>query len=261
MKPDLVAPGASVLTAYAHEYGKTVQVYGTSFSAPIVAGNAALVRQYFEEGLLPCSWKKCYNINPSGSLVKAVLLNSARPLKQVQVTDLGSSKKLLEEMKEYDSNQGMGLVQLDNTLPISDHNKLFALVRNNKEIKDGEFHDIFIRATPNKCKGTTYKREFSATLTWYDLAGIEGCAKCLINDLDIMVHWVTSSGVIKYGSKVFPNGLTSKDSTNNVERIRFNMKKKRRYRIRIEASNLATATQKFSLIASGCFKVISNPAL
>ena len=67
MKPDLVAPGVSVLTAYAHENGKTVQVYGTSFSGPVVAGNAALVRQYFEEGKLPCSWGNC-KIDPSGSL-------------------------------------------------------------------------------------------------------------------------------------------------------------------------------------------------
>jgi len=47
MKPDLVAPGASVLTAYAHETDKTVEIYGTSYAAPVVAGNAALVRQYF----------------------------------------------------------------------------------------------------------------------------------------------------------------------------------------------------------------------
>ena len=260
MKPDLVAPGASVLTAYAHEEGKTVQVYGTSFSAPVVAGNAALIRQYFQEGNFPCSWSGC-NIDPSGSLVKAVLLNSARPLVGSEVSRPWLSKGDPEEISEYDYNQGMGLIQLDKTLPIPGHNHIHAVMKNNKEIKDGEYHDIFIRATPSSCIGTSYKREFSATLTWYDPAGSTSCAKCLLNDLDILVHWVTAEGTVKGGSRVYPNGLNRKDYDNNVERVRFDMQNSRRYRIRIQASNLSTAETKYSMIASGCFKVIPNPAL
>ena len=220
MKPDIVAPGASVLTAFAQETDKLVQVYGTSFSAPALAGNAALVRQYFEEGKLPCTWSNCA-IDPSGSLVKAVLLNSAHTLKQVQVSRPWLNKSLLEEVSEYDSNQGLGLVQLDQTLPIPGHNKFNAVVRNNKEIIDRKSQDIFIRATPFKCLNTSYKHDFSATLTWYDPAGATSCAKCLMNDLDIMVHRITAKGKVKAGSKVFPNGATHKDSDNNVERIRY----------------------------------------
>ena len=259
MKPDIVAPGASILTAYAQETDKTVQGYGTSFSGPVVAGNAALVRQYFEEGKFPCTWKNCA-FDPSGSLVKAVLLNSAYSLKQVQISRPWLKKHVLEEVGEYDSNQGLGLVQLDQTLPIAGHNKFHAIVRNNKTIKDKQIHDIFIRATPFKCLNTSYKHQLSATLTWYDPAGATSCAKCLVNDLDIMVHWITSKGKVKAGSKVFPNGATHKDYDNNVERVRFKMQGKRRYRIRIKAANLAVAQTKFSLIATGCFKVISNPA-
>ena len=91
MKPDLVAPGASVLTAYAHEKGKTVQSYGTSFAGPVVAGNAAIIRQYFEEGHFPCDFTDC-SFDPSGSLIEAVLLNSAQSLKQVQVSEPGLKK-------------------------------------------------------------------------------------------------------------------------------------------------------------------------
>ena len=258
MKPDLVAPGASVLTAYAHENGKTIQAYGTSFSGPVVAGNAALVRQYFEEGKLPCTWKNC-KLDPSGSLVKAVLLNSAQNLKQVQVSRPWLQSKLLEDVSEYDNNQGMGLVQLDQTLPIPGHNKLHAIVRNNKVIANRKFHDIYIRATPGKCFGTSYKHEFSATLTWYDPAGVSSCAKCIVNDLDIMVDWINSKGQVISNSREFPNGATHKDYENNVERVRFNMTWSRRYRIRVHAANLATATTRFSMIASGCFKVISKP--
>ena len=257
MKPDLVAPGASVLTAYAHENGKTVQAYGTSFSGPVVAGNAALVRQYLEEGKLPCTWGNC-KIDPSGSLVKAVLLNSAQNLKQVQVARPWMHNKLLEEVSEYDNNQGMGLVQLDQTLPIPGHNKFHAIVRNNKVIADGKFHDIYIRATPGKCWDTSYKHVLSATLTWYDPAGTSSCPKCLVNDLDIIVDWITAKGQIKANSREFPNGTSSKDYENNVERVRFDMLWSRRYRIRIHAANLVSATTKFSMIASGCFKVIKK---
>lgn len=262
MKPDLVAPGASVLVPYAHEYGKTVQVYGTSFAAPAVAGAAALVRQYFTEGFLPCTWKNGCKLDPSGSLVKAVLMNSANPLKGVQVARPWLQKKLLEEeFTEYDSNQGMGLVQLDTTLPLPGKNRIQAIVKNNKQITDGEVQDVYIQATPGKCANTPYKHDLRVTLAWYDPAGASSCAKCLVNDLDLTMHWVTDKGGVKANSKVFPNGLDSKDNKNNVERIRFMMSDKRRYRIRVKAANLATATTKYSLIGSGCFEIIPDPTL
>ena len=258
MKPDIVAPGASVLTSYAQKDGQTVQSYGSSFAAPVVAGNAALVRQYFEEGK-HCGSSKC-SIDPSGSLVKAVLLNSAQSLKQVQVTQTWLNKKMLEEVSDYDNNQGMGVVQLDKTLPIPGHNLIKAIIRNNAVIQNKEVVDFFVFTTPGKCVGQPYQHDFSATLAWYDPAGAISCAKCLVNDLDIMVHGLRQDGSLK-GAKKFPNGNNRKDFDNNVERIRFHMKGNRRYRIRVKAANLASATTKFSLIVSGCFREISNPAL
>lgn len=49
---------------------------GTSMSVPAVAGSAAIVRQYFEEGWYPYGISQSSEkLNPSGALVKAVLLN------------------------------------------------------------------------------------------------------------------------------------------------------------------------------------------
>ena len=219
MKPDVVAPEASVLTAFAHEPGKTVAAqYSSCFAEPSVAGNAALIRQYFEEGKLPCADADC-KFDPSGSLVKAVLMNSANPVKQVQVSRPWLAKNELEEVAEYDHNQGMGLIQLDTTLPIKGHNRINAIVENNKEIMDGQYHDIYVRANPGKCKNQPYKRDFSATLAWYDPAGAISCAQCLINDLDIVVQAVNAKGNVVAGSKVVPNGANDKDYVNNIERI------------------------------------------
>eukprot|EP00551_Chaetoceros_affinis_P000335 CAMPEP_0203633872 /NCGR_PEP_ID=MMETSP0088-20131115/943_1 /ASSEMBLY_ACC=CAM_ASM_001087 /TAXON_ID=426623 /ORGANISM="Chaetoceros affinis, Strain CCMP159" /LENGTH=523 /DNA_ID=CAMNT_0050487345 /DNA_START=23 /DNA_END=1594 /DNA_ORIENTATION=+ len=260
MKPDLVAPGASVLVPYAHEYGKTVQESGTSFSTPTVAGLGALVRQYFEEGKLPCNWSNGCKLDPSGSLVKAVLMNSATSLKgEVQVSEAYLEKKLLGKVSEYDSNQGMGLVQLDSSLPLPGKNRIKAIVKNNKQIKDQEIQDIYIRATPGKCANTSYKHELRVTLAWYDLPGANSCAKCLVNDLDLVIHSVTANGGVKPNSKQYPNGLNTKDNRNNVERIRFEMDDKSYYRIRVKATNLATTTTKYSLIGSGCFEWVADP--
>ncbi len=259
MKPDVVAPGASVLTAYAHESGKTVQAYGTSFAGPVVAGNAALVRQYFQDGHLSCTWTDDCSFDPSGALVKAVLMNSAYPVKQVQVARPWLTMNLLEEVREYDDNQGMGLIQLDKSLPIKGHNKISAIVRNDKTIQNRKEVHIFIRSNPAKCVNKPYNLDFSATLAWYDPPGTPSCAKCLMNDLDITVQGLNARGK-EIGPKYFPNGKNHKDGVNNVERVRYKMNSNRRYRITIKAENLVSASTTYSLIASGCFKVISDPA-
>ena len=154
----------------------------------------------------------------------------------------------------------MGLVQLDKTLPIPGYNKFNATMKNNAEISNRSNHDIFIMTTPGKCWNKPYKHDFSATLTWYDPPGAISCAKCLVNDLDIIVHGINAKGKVKANSRVFPNGSATKDYRNNVERIRFNMKGIRRYRIRIRGANLSTATTRFSMVATGCFKVIPIPS-
>ena len=55
---------------------------GTSVSAALIAGSAALIRQYFKEGWYPLGIQNSSyaNTNPSAALIKAMLLNSARSL-------------------------------------------------------------------------------------------------------------------------------------------------------------------------------------
>ena len=108
LKPDIVAVGYTILTprAYSSLANKedTYEAYGTSFSAPVVSGSAALIRQYFEEGWFPCGTKGCGKvINPCGALVKAVLVNGAQSLKGVQKVPRG---EILEEFDGFDNSQG-----------------------------------------------------------------------------------------------------------------------------------------------------------
>jgi len=262
MKPDIVAPGYTVQTARAtgNDQEDVYSVFGTSYSAPVVAGNAALVRQYFEEGWFPCGSPGCgAPIRPSGSLVKAVLMNGGQSLKRVQKVNTHSpeAKVIGEDLKPYDNSQGMGLVNLAATLPMNDDTKFHGFVQNNHEIRDGEEHTFLIRAITafNKCPNP----ELSVTLAWYDVGATFGCTKCLLNDLDVTVQATTWSGNAD-GPLYRANNKIEVDDRNNVERVRIFMEKKQRYLIKVKATNLSSDSIRYSLISTGCFRVLNVKA-
>lgn len=279
MKPDIVAPGYTVLAPRAHASDKnspeTFETFGTSFSAPVVAGNAALIRQYFEEGWFPCGSKGCgKSIDPSGSLVKAVLMNGAQSLKGVQKVPNGP---IMEQVREYDNNQGeinlskhiqttremvfpmltfpnlngfhfflklhtgMGVMNLSKSLPLKNANQFTGIAVNNRSIRDGASDKIILKT--KQCQTNV----LSVTLSWYDPAGSANCARCLVNDLDLTV---------KKNKVFYPNGGNSADRKNNVERIRVTVSPNEQVEIVVTAHNLATPVQKYSLIATGCFDIL-----
>lgn len=113
---DVVAPGLMVHSAKAslsisgEETCALDSLGGTSMSAPAVAGSAALVRQYFSQGGLASYLGEaglcgegsssegegvyaraglCEAFSPSGYLVKAVLINSAMWLGDMQTVSYG----------------------------------------------------------------------------------------------------------------------------------------------------------------------------
>ncbi len=246
MKPDIVAVGYTILAPRAHastnSKDDTYETFGTSFSAPVVSGSAALIRQYFEEGWFPCGQKGCNKaIDPSGALVKAVLMNGAQSLNGVQKVPSG---QITDNVIEYDNNQGMGLVNLSNSIPIKNVNQLNAVAVNNHALLDGEKNTIMIKT--KRCSSN----ELSVTISWYDPAGASNCARCLVNDLDLSVQ--------KNGQRFYPNGKGSPDRTNNSERVRLKVEAGEEIEIFIDAHNLATQSQKYSLIATGCFDVITE---
>lgn len=267
MKPDIVAPGHFVLATVAvpgvvgecdgisdpnvndnNPGGSGVKyTTGTSMASPVLAGAAAILRQYFEEGYCNsnscCGSKGCTaSLNPSGSLLKAVLMNGAQPLTGgVQFVPSG---ELLDDqpLRPYDSNQGFGRVNLINSVPLVGENDMQMKVVNNKFIINGYKDTFTLSIDKSKCD-----RPLSVTLAWYDPAAVTGCANCLVNDLDLFI-W-TSTGV-KY-----PNGRGIKDSTNTVESIQINPADGDPIRIVVEAKNFATYGESYSLAVTGCFIV------
>jgi serine protease AprX len=118
VKPDVLAPGTYILAPRAQSArirfldvpgdgaanGAYGYLGGTSMAAPIVAGCAAVVREYLrKERQLP---------NPSAALLKAILIASARRIKSRDLPE-----ELREEIGYPDFDQGFGRVDLGTVLP------------------------------------------------------------------------------------------------------------------------------------------------
>ncbi|KAL7539054.1 hypothetical protein ACHAXR_009628 [Thalassiosira sp. AJA248-18] len=267
-KPDILAPGYALNSALSSgsssssssdctkEEGPYLKA-GTSMSAPVISGMAALVRQYFQEGWYPCGSRGCNNsghdavIHPSGTLVKAVLANGAQYTKGVQVG--GSSTVIPDQpVVPYDNTQNMGEVNLLHSLPLAGENDFQVFVQNETPLEDGETKSFYLTLDllEESCSAA-----LSATLTWYDPPGAIGCMKCLVNDLDLLVENLSAS------KKHFPNGVAQPDTMNNIERVRIGKRKTSlgdRYKVTVKASSLGPGytTQNFSLVVTGCFSSV-----
>ena len=96
---------------------------GTSMATPLIAGAAALVRQYFQQGMYPTGAPTTSNqFNPSGPLVKAVLIGGAAGLSGFE-PDTG-----LPLAPPPSFRQGFGRLQLSQSLPLQVQNLSQALL-------------------------------------------------------------------------------------------------------------------------------------
>ncbi|MCC6584298.1 MAG: S8 family peptidase [Chitinophagales bacterium] len=211
IKPELVAKGfaVSVLTPN-NNFSLS---YGSSYAAPQVSGLAALLYQ---------KYKQQFGIIPNASLVKAILINTAR--------DLGN--------KGPDYIYGYGK---------PDAYRAVATLANNYYFEDiviqNEFKTRIISVPPNS-------NQLKITLSWTDKEGSPISIQSIVNNLDLKL--VTPSGDTVLPWKLNPSSpgniaLKGIDNVNTNEQITIDNPLSGQYKIVVKGSSVPFGPQNYSV--------------
>ncbi|TML40800.1 MAG: hypothetical protein E6G27_09425 [Actinobacteria bacterium] len=130
IKPDVATPGLRIVSEKGGTNTQEQVLQGTSMSTPTLAGDALLVRQYFEDGFGPSAAAAqgpganatgvrhaSAGFNPSAALVKAVLVSSAQRMRGAYTGTQGSDSG--QNGQWPSGGQGWGRVQLDRAMHLS----------------------------------------------------------------------------------------------------------------------------------------------
>jgi subtilisin family serine protease len=236
IKPDVVAPGTDIVSTRStdapddnfwglvNDNPAYAYMGGTSMACPLVAGCAALVRQYYVDER---------STEPSSALLKATIVNGARWLSGLDA--------LADRDARPNVHQGFGAVHLPTTLPTPAEPDLRL-----------EFVDCW--QTPNLQLEETGRRvrfevdvaggrTLRMCMAYTDLPG-----RALQNDLSLMVEDPTGAKIA--GNVGLPD-ITRSDVDNNVEVLRIDDPAPGRWLIQVFARNLLRPPQDYALVVTG----------
>ena len=222
VKPNVVAPGHCVTSSIAGGAAAYSCMSGTSMSTPVVAGAAALVRDYFAKGYYPTGVANADDSrDPSAALVRAILQISGR-----EVADDRSATGFPNTV------QGWGRVTLDDALYFDgDARALKILIDENHSATTGSLYS----ATIDVAAGQPLR----VMLAWNDFPGAAGANPALVNDLDLRV--VDPNGVV----------LGAPDDRNVEEAVYLDDPIAGTYTVRVIGVNVPAGPQPFALVVTG----------
>jgi hypothetical protein len=234
-KPEVTAPGCAISSSL----GATCQTgafTGTSMAAPAVSGAALLARQYFTDGYYPTGTPNPGNaFTPSGALVKAVVVNSARDM----VNSAG-----------YPGiREGWGRVTIADPLGMGAQRRamIFEDVRNGSAAALSTGGHLAVPFYINACGG-----ELRVTLTYFDAPAAAGAQLTPVNNLDLIV---TDPNGIAYKGNVFANGVSAPggqaDAINNLEQVHVFTPPAGPWSVRVVGAAVNAGTQGFALVITG----------
>ncbi|HUU81993.1 MAG TPA: S8 family serine peptidase [Phycisphaerae bacterium] len=237
-KPEIYAPGCSTLSARYLTPCNVTSLTGTSMACPAVAGAGILARQYFMDGYYPTGAPDpgAQYTNPSGALLKAVLLNTA-----VDMTGISGYPSDLE---------GWGRVLLDDALHFpGESRKLVVLedLRNAGGLSTAEQLEYRLTVLGSG-------ERLKVTLVWTDppASASTGTGFAAVNDLDLEVE--SPVGEVFKGN-VFSGGVSvtggTKDDRNNVEQVHLDAPDTGIWQVRVLGAAVNQDTQGFALVATG----------
>ena len=259
IKPDVVAPGTWILSGYSEKYQEGYgdptnpqngsfqwdgwgmpqsdqykYMGGTSMSSPLVAGAAAVVRDYYQKA-------EKYS-DASAALVKATLINSAHDL-----SDENNDGAEDNHFPIPNVHEGWGRVDLANAT-------------------DGRHQYVDETSGLNTGDNSTYQysvvpgEHLKVTLVWSDYPSATGVSRNLVNDLDLKV--TSPQGTI-YKGNVFSGGWSvtggTEDRLNNVENVYVQSPAAGTWTVEVTGFNVPYGPQPFALVVDGTFVQVDNP--
>jgi serine protease AprX len=238
IKPDLVAPGTDIASTksniaplrnyWAPYPGNARYAFmgGTSMSAPLVSGCAALVREYYMT-------KR--NHEPSAALLKATLINGT--------SWLSGADSIAPAPGTPNYHQGFGRINMADTLPNAS--------RPNLQL---HFADDW-KPPPQGFAVTGERKRYQFSLPAGGgslricLAYTDLSARALQNDLNLFVQLPNNKKIM--GNVQLPNSLNIPDPQNNIEIVRIDSATAGTYIIQVAATNLLKGPQDFALVVTG----------
>jgi len=247
VKPDLVA-SSYVLTANSDGDVSTkacpqTTQSGTSWSAPTVAGAAALVRQYYADGFYPTGAATQSNaFVPSAALLKATLIAGARSVPNDWIYGQGLSPA----QPAPNFEQGFGFPVLDDALYFPGDRARTRVA--DVPLAQGLAQNDTATLRLNVRGGTPLK----VTLVWTDPAGvprgISDSTPELVNDLDLRV--TDAFGTTHLGNDSLHPGQP--DRLNNVEVVSIDAPPAGLFTISVTAAHLGNGPrQSYALVVTG----------
>jgi hypothetical protein len=234
IKPTLVAPGQTLISAHGGTLDGYHGLYGTSMSCPAVAGACALIVQYLQEGWYPSgspTFNPADSIKPSAALLKAMLISST-------IADFSDNPI-------PDPKVGWGRVSLDSVL-------YFAGEENRLYIYDDTcgIHTGYEAVYGVDVDGADWP--LRVTLVWTDPPGDLAAEKKIVNDLDLVA---TSPSGNLYKGNVFQNNFSTeggnKDDTNVEECLRIKNPDQGTWTIKVSGANVPLGPQPYALVVGG----------
>lgn len=223
-------------------------ISGTSFSSPMAAGGALLVRQYFTDGFYPSGAAVSANgFDPSNALVKAIILNSGRNLTG-NFTASNSGNGTSGPLPNF--GQGWGLMALDNSLFFTGDRRELKVIA---DIWNGATASDSTRPASQSAimTGQTHTYQLTSvstveplriSLVWSDPKAALFAQTALVNNLDLEV--TDPLGTVYRGNVNFANAWsqpangTAFDNLNPVEAVYIQSPQPGTYTVKVIGTNV-----------------------
>ncbi|MFL5542386.1 MAG: S8 family serine peptidase, partial [Longimicrobiaceae bacterium] len=243
VKPDVVAPGTDILSTLASTAPRPLdeEVFwgedparpgyaymgGTSMAAPLVAGCAALVRQWYVEDR---------GHEPSAALLKATLVNGTRWLSGPDAVEGHPTTP--------NFHQGFGAVHLPTTIPNPGNPGMKLAFFDPWRDRGRWLQDGLARTWDLEVKAGTPLR---ICMAYTDLArsGVQNRLNLFVDEVGGAGRWVGNQD-LPFNPKRVP------DPYNNVQVVRIDAPAAGQYRIKVTATSLVKP-QDFALVVTGDF--------